>query len=149
MNTLSAETASRICAEQVIPDMPSIIKELLDNALDAHSTFVRITLMNYSIGGIEVCDDGVGIHSDDFKRLCKKGNTSKIEKIEDIGNIQTMGFRGEALASIAKLCNLEIFTRHKDEEVGFKIVYGDDGIIKNITQDHRGIGTTVKVIKIF
>ncbi|CAG9315377.1 unnamed protein product [Blepharisma stoltei] len=150
MIKLTGELSNRICAEQAIPDMPAIVKELIDNSIDAKCTIIRVTLTNCGIGGIEVYDDGVGIHPNDYQKLCLKGATSKIATIDDLKTIKTMGFRGEALASISKLCKIEIITRHKDLEIGHKLIYGDDGIIEKITEDaSRAIGTTVKVTNIF
>ncbi|RKP21771.1 hypothetical protein ROZALSC1DRAFT_26824, partial [Rozella allomycis CSF55] len=107
---LDFRLTSTITSGQVIPEVSSFIKELVDNSLDANATYVDIKFFSAPTIKIEVSDNGTGISPDDFLNLGKKNFTSKICNIEDLQNVQSLGFRGEALNSICTLSQVSIRT---------------------------------------
>lgn len=114
----------------VISDPCSVIKELLDNALDATATSVTIEISQNTLDVIQLKDNGVGIASDDYAALCKRSFTSKIRTLEDLRTIggRSLGFRGEALASIVEISGgFTVTTRTESESVGSCLKYGRDG----------------------
>eukprot|EP00339_Tiarina_fusa_P024304 CAMPEP_0117072108 /NCGR_PEP_ID=MMETSP0472-20121206/50716_1 /TAXON_ID=693140 ORGANISM="Tiarina fusus, Strain LIS" /NCGR_SAMPLE_ID=MMETSP0472 /ASSEMBLY_ACC=CAM_ASM_000603 /LENGTH=157 /DNA_ID=CAMNT_0004796003 /DNA_START=103 /DNA_END=572 /DNA_ORIENTATION=+ len=147
---LGQDSISRIVAEQAITDLSSIVKELVDNALDADSTTIKIRLYGHGLDVIEVSDDGVGVPQASRPFLCTRYATSKITCFEDIytGTGLTMGFRGEALFSMACLSkNLVVATRTEEDELAQKLEFGRDGGVKPASVEllHRKFGTTVAV----
>ncbi|MBQ3502273.1 MAG: ATP-binding protein, partial [Clostridia bacterium] len=98
INILDTVIANRISAGEVVEKPASIVKELLDNALDAGATEVKVEIENGGIDFISIRDNGSGIHPDDIKKAFLPHATSKIRCLEDLDNIATLGFRGEALA---------------------------------------------------
>lgn len=114
----------------VISDPCSVIKELLDNALDAAATSVTIEISQNTLDVIQVKDNGVGIPSEDYAVLCKRSFTSKIRTLEDLRTIggRSLGFRGEALASIAEMSGaITVATRAESDAVGSCLKYGRGG----------------------
>ena len=95
---LSTETAEELCAQQVITTLPDVIKELIDNAIDAKATFIKITLTEYGKSRVEVIDNGTGIY--EFSVLGSKGSTSKNQ---GSSHFDYLGFRGEAVHSIGRV----------------------------------------------
>ena len=93
----------QICSAQVVIDLKSAVKELVENSIDADAKHLDIKFYCYGLNGFEVTDDGKGISEADFEVIAKRGTTSKIQKYEDIYCINSLGFRGEALSS---LCNI-------------------------------------------
>lgn len=100
----------RITSGQVIVDLVSIVKELVENSLDANSNTIDITFRDYGLDTIELSDDGDGIEEDDFENICAKNFTSKLESFEDLSEVETLGFRGEALSSLCSVAKIEIQT---------------------------------------
>lgn len=96
---------SKLTSSQVIIDLKSILKELIENSIDANADKIDITFTNYGIDSIQVQDNGKGIQQGDFETICLRGHTSKIVNFEDLNNLSTLGFRGEALNSICSLSN--------------------------------------------
>jgi DNA mismatch repair protein MutL len=109
----------------------NIIKELIDNSLDAKSTIINLELHDSATTKIICLDNGIGISQDFFESIGKRGATTKISQIEDTFNLKTHGFRGQAISAIANLCNLTIFTKTKNEENLQKIKFSENGIISN------------------
>eukprot|EP00934_Nitzschia_sp_Nitz4_P008043 Nitzschia sp. Nitz4//scaffold344_size17659//8974//12186//NITZ4_008811-RA/size17659-snap-gene-0.33-mRNA-1//1//CDS//3329548612//8033//frame0 len=151
---LGEDSIQRIVAEQAITNLSSIVKELVDNALDAESTTIKIRMFGQGLDIIEVSDDGTGVPKESRPFLAQRYATSKIGSFEDIytGTGLTMGFRGEALFSMACLSDkLVVATRCEGEEMAQKLEFGRDGVyLESQTADmHRKIGTTVAVVQPF
>lgn len=154
MNNIKAISDSdihSITSGQVITDVNSIIKELLENSIDANSRNIEITLKDYCLNGIEIKDDGHGINENDFDTLCLKHYTSKITKFDDINtNLMNLGFRGEALNSICFISKIVIMTCTNDEDgMGHELHYNHNGDL--IKQDIIPMdkGTNIVIDDIF
>ena len=119
---LSEDLISLISAGEVIENPSSIVKELVENALDAGTDMIDISIEGGGIEKIIVSDNGSGISREDCEVCLQRHSTSKIATKEDIEAISTYGFRGEALASIAAVADVRITTQTKDEDVGTLIV---------------------------
>jgi DNA mismatch repair protein MutL len=145
---LSEDLISLISAGEVIENPSSIVKELIENALDAGTDMIDISIEGGGIEKIIVSDNGSGISREDCEVCLQRHSTSKIATKEDIEAISTYGFRGEALASIAAVADVRITTQTKDEDVGTLIVSRVDESPK-ITDSSRPIGTTVEVNDLF
>ena len=129
---LPEATIRTIGSSLVLNDSVSVVKELLDNALDAHATFVTIEISTNTLDVIQVKDNGIGIGVEDRQLICKHGCTSKIRTVSDLIDLggSSFGFRGEALASIAALSECTILTtRVEGEVVGNTIRYNSKGNI--------------------
>eukprot|EP00538_Stauroneis_constricta_P012706 CAMPEP_0119572938 /NCGR_PEP_ID=MMETSP1352-20130426/44872_1 /TAXON_ID=265584 /ORGANISM="Stauroneis constricta, Strain CCMP1120" /LENGTH=1181 /DNA_ID=CAMNT_0007622625 /DNA_START=673 /DNA_END=4218 /DNA_ORIENTATION=+ len=153
---LAQSTVQRIVAEQAITDLSGIVKELVDNAIDAGSKCINVRLFGQGLHIIEVSDDGSGIPEQSRPLVATRYATSKIQSLDDIYNTpsQSLGFRGEALFSMASLSEtLIIATRTKNDALAVKLQYGRDGALlqgsSSQTQIARKIGTTVAVVKPF
>jgi len=151
---LDGDTIRRITAEQAISNLPSIVKELIDNALDAESTTIKIRLFGQGLEIIEVSDDGNGVPVGSLPYMATRHATSKIECLEDIyeGTGLTMGFRGEALFAMACVSDsLVVLSRTEDDELATKFLYDKEGkpIDAERKQMARKVGTTVAVVKPF
>ena len=141
---------SKIAAGEVIERPASVVKELLENAIDAGSSEITIIIKEGGKDLIEIRDNGKGIISTDVQLAIKRHSTSKISKEEDLSNINTMGFRGEALYSIASISRFSMISRTVNEEIATKIgVMGDvDNIV--VTQGVLGSpGTIIRVQDLF
>ena len=110
--------ASKIAAGEVVQRPESVVKELLENAVDANATSIELIVKQAGKSLIQVCDDGSGMTEEEALLCIHKHATSKISSMEDLESIKTLGFRGEALSSIASVCQLEIRTETRDAEIG-------------------------------
>ena len=115
---LPDSVANQIAAGEVIQRPASVIKELVENAIDAQATSVEIILKDAGRTLIQVVDNGVGMSATDARLAFERHSTSKIRKADDLFSLATMGFRGEALASIAAIAQVELRTQRKEDEVG-------------------------------
>jgi DNA mismatch repair protein MutL len=113
--------SSAIAAGEVVERPESVVKELIENSIDAAASRIQVTIEGGGRKLIEVVDNGVGIHTEEVQLSIARYATSKLRTTEDLFNIQTLGFRGEALSSIAAVSNLEIVTRSGEEDVGTRI----------------------------
>ncbi|KAJ0980658.1 hypothetical protein J5N97_008913 [Dioscorea zingiberensis] len=139
----------RICSGQVILDLPSAVKELVENSLDAAATSIEISLKEHGEEYVKVIDNGSGISPNNFQVLALKYHTSKIADFSDLHSITTFGFRGEALSSLCALCNLTIETRTRNEAVGTHLTFDHSGLVTAERKTARQVGTTVTVEKLF
>lgn len=121
---------NKIAAGEVIERPASIVKELVENSIDAQSQNITIEIKNGGISYIKIQDDGIGIPKEQIKTAFLRHATSKLEKLDDLDNILTLGFRGEALASIASISMVEMSTSTNDKGIGNKIVIEGGEIIK-------------------
>ncbi|HWS29937.1 MAG TPA: DNA mismatch repair endonuclease MutL [Clostridia bacterium] len=148
INVLSQETANRIAAGEVVERPASVVKELVENALDAGSTAVTVEILSGGIDYIRVSDNGGGILKDDVGKAFLPHATSKITVSEDLEHIETLGFRGEALASIAAVSKVSLKTRAKDELSG-SLLCVDGGQMQEVEEFGCPEGTTVEVSDLF
>ena len=127
---LPTDTSRAITSSLALNDAISVVKELIDNALDARADTISIEISSNTLDIIQVKDNGTGIGVEDRQLLCKRGCTSKIRTIEDLATIggTFLGFRGEALASVTELSgSVTITTRIEGEVVGSALKYGGAG----------------------
>lgn len=148
INILDPETVQLIAAGEVTENPACVVKELLENSLDAGATRVTVEIKNGGIKMIKVSDNGHGIYRDDIKDAFSRHATSKIKSKEEIENISSLGFRGEALASISSVSKTEIVTRSNGEMIGTKITV-TGGEFGEISDAGRFIGTDVCVKNLF
>ena len=119
---LPDSVANQIAAGEVIQRPASVIKELVENAIDAQATHVQIILKDAGRTLIQIIDDGVGMSDTDARLAFERHSTSKIHSADDLFSLRTMGFRGEALASIAAISQVELRTRRHDAQLGTRLV---------------------------
>ena len=141
-------TINQIAAGEVIERPANVVKELVENSLDAGATSVSVEIQNGGITYIRITDNGKGIARDDVEIAFERHATSKIRKADDLIRVSTMGFRGEALASIAAIAKVELVTRTKDEEVGTKLVVEGGNIISK-EECGAPFGTTIIIRELF
>jgi DNA mismatch repair protein MutL len=148
IRVLDAATVNRIAAGEVIERPASVVKELLENSLDAGAAAVHVRVSRAGKEMIEVADDGCGMAEGDLALAFLQHATSKLGSIDDLDRIRTMGFRGEALASIAAVADVEMSTRERAEDAGHAIavIGGRAGEARSIG---RPGGTTVTVRNLF
>ncbi|MBA2709890.1 MAG: DNA mismatch repair endonuclease MutL [Tatlockia sp.] len=148
IHQLPAELANQIAAGEVIERPASVVKELLENALDADADQITIDIGCGGLTQIKISDNGRGIFADDLPLAIAAHATSKISQLKDLYEIRTMGFRGEALASIASISRLTLSSRPEDQEVAMMLASDSDGKVA-ITPCARSKGTTIEVRDIF
>lgn len=148
IHVLDPLIANKIAAGEVVEKPASVIKELVENAIDAGSTSITVEIKGGGKDYIRVSDNGHGIESDDMLTAFQRHATSKISEIDDIYNIQSLGFRGEALASIASVSHIELISKIKDNEFGNKLVLAGGKIL---SQESVGAsnGTTIVMKELF
>ena len=148
IKVLPKEIAELIAAGEVVERPASVIKELMENAIDAGSSSVTVEIKNGGITYIRITDNGCGISRNDVPKAFLRHATSKIKTGDDLASIATLGFRGEALASIAAVSNVEVLTRTPEEETGTRycISAGEETLV-----DDAGcpLGTTIVVRDLF
>uniref|UniRef100_A0A2D4LA55 HMG box domain-containing protein n=2 Tax=Micrurus spixii TaxID=129469 RepID=A0A2D4LA55_9SAUR len=149
MKQLSAETVRLLSSSQVIVSVVSVVKELVENSLDANSTSIDVKLENYGFEKIEVRDNGDGIKAVDVPVMAMKHYTSKISSSEDLESLSTYGFRGEALGSICSISQVSITTRTADDDFSTQYHFDRSGHIISQKPSHLGTGTTITVQKLF
>lgn len=148
INVLDKHVAELIAAGEVVERPASVIKELVENAIDAGATNITVEIKNGGTTFMRVTDDGCGISKDDVKVAFLRHATSKVKLEEDLDRISTLGFRGEALASISAVSRLQLITRNKNEEIGSNYVI-EGG--QELSFDDAGcpVGTTFVVRDLF
>ena len=123
-------TINQIAAGEVIERPSSVVKELTENSIDAGAKNITIEIKNGGISYIRITDDGSGIEKDDMEIAFERHATSKIRKAEDLDNVKSMGFRGEALASIASIATVQMVSRTKETDYGYQITLKGGKIIE-------------------
>lgn len=148
INLLPSEIYNKISAGEVVENPASIVKELVENSIDAGSNNIVVEIVDGGITSVIVSDNGHGISKDYIKHAFLPHATSKISSSEDLENIATLGFRGEALPSIAAISSVEIKTKAADENIGVKYnIKG--GVGGEVTDIDCNYGTTIEVRNIF
>ena len=145
---LPDSVANQIAAGEVIQRPASAVKELMENSLDAGATQIDLVVKDAGKALIMVVDNGCGMSETDARLCFERHATSKISKAEDLFSIRTMGFRGEALASIAAIAQVELKTRRKEDEVGVKII-NEGSVVKDQTLVPMPVGTTFTIKNLF
>ena len=148
INVLDPKTANAIKAGEVIERPVSVVKELVDNSVDAGASSVKIEFENGGISLIRVSDNGIGMDAEDARKCFLIHATSKITSVEDIYDLSTQGFRGEALASIAACSDLTVTTKQADMKTGIQIEYQDGEFLKE-TEVSADTGTVVIARNLF
>ena len=141
-------TINKIAAGEVIERPASVVKEMVENSIDAGAKNITVEIKNGGISLIKITDDGHGISQDDMEIAFERHATSKIRKAEDLEEIRTMGFRGEALASIAAISKVEMISKKQDTDMAYKIVV-EGGKTLEFTEAARSVGTTITVQNLF
>ena len=148
INVLDQKTANAIKAGEVIERPVSVVKELVDNSVDACATVIKIEFDNGGISMIRVSDNGIGMDREDARKCFLIHATSKIKSAEDIYDLSTQGFRGEALASIAACSDVTLITKQADMETGVLIEYKDGELLRE-SESAADTGTVVCVERLF
>ena len=141
-------TINQIAAGEVIERPASVIKEMVENSIDAGATQITVEIKNGGISYIRITDNGKGIAKDDVEMAFERHATSKIRSAVDLQDVKSMGFRGEALASIAAISNVELISKTEDSEIGTKVNV-EGGNIVNIEDVGCSTGTIITVRNLF
>ena len=148
IHVLDKHTAELIAAGEVVERPASVAKELLENAIDAGATQISLSIRRGGVEQLQITDNGCGIESDSIENAFVRHATSKIAAAEDLARIHTLGFRGEALASIASVARVELLTKSDADE--FALCYRIAGGVPQGTEPGaRGRGTTITVSDLF
>ncbi len=145
---LDEQTINKIAAGEVVDRPASIVKELVENSIDAKATSITVEIRKGGISYIKIIDNGKGFKSDDIELAFERHATSKIRKEEDLQSITSMGFRGEALASVAAISKITLTTKNENEEIGIKVRV-ENGEIKSKQEVPFTTGTTIEIFDVF
>ena len=145
---LDEQTINKIAAGEVVDRPASIVKELVENSIDAKATSITVEIRKGGISYIKIIDNGKGFKSDDIELAFERHATSKIRKEEDLQSITSMGFRGEALASVAAISKITLTTKNENEEIGVKVRV-ENGEVKSKQEVPFTTGTTIEIFDVF
>lgn len=148
IHLLDELTINKIAAGEVIERPASVIKEMVENSIDAGANNITIEIKNGGISFIRITDNGKGIAQDDLEMAFERHATSKIRSAEDLDTVASMGFRGEALASIAAIANVELISKTEEQQSGYKVVV-ESGKVLNKEETGCQTGTTITVKNLF
>ena len=148
INVLGFEVANLIAAGEVVERPASVLKELLENAIDAGATQITAEIKHGGVSLMRVSDNGCGMTAEDLPLAIRRHATSKIQSAEDLDSIATLGFRGEALAAIAAVSKLTILTKTKSAQMG-TMLSSDGGVVTDLCEVGCADGTTVVVEQLF
>eukprot|EP01135_Chromosphaera_perkinsii_P007743 Nk52_evm32s967 gene=Nk52_evmTU32s967 len=149
---INSQDVHRICSGQVIVSLAIAVKELVENSIDAGATRVDVRLCDYGVQSISVWDNGKGVHSRNYEALTKKHATSKLHSFEDLSEVGTFGFRGEALSSLCAMGELSVETKCEEDESendGVLLEFDYEGKVVKKTPCARERGTTVTLKNLF
>lgn len=149
VRAIDRKSVHQICSGQVVLNLATAVKELVENSLDAGANNIEIRLREYGSECLDVIDNGSGVEASNFQALTLKHHTSKLQDFSDLANVDTFGFRGEALSSLCALSDLSILTCHKSAKVGTRLEYDHDGKIIKQSPCPRQTGTTVTLQNLF
>ncbi len=141
-------TINKIAAGEVIERPASVVKEMVENSIDAGATSITVEIKNGGISFIKVSDNGKGIASDDLEIAFERHATSKIRSADDLNTVTSMGFRGEALASIAAVANVELVSKTEEQQIGYRVVVEAGDVLEKEEAGCR-TGTTITVRNLF
>ena len=141
-------TINQIAAGEVIERPASVVKEMIENSIDAGATNIVVEIKNGGISYIRVLDNGKGIARDDVEIAFERHATSKIRSAADLQEVKSMGFRGEALASIAAISNVELISRTEDQPTGEKVL-AEGGEVLSVEEVACSVGTSITVRNLF
>jgi DNA mismatch repair protein MutL len=148
VKVLPEEIVAKIAAGEVIEKPSSVVKELVENSIDAGAKIISISVRNGGKSLIKIVDNGEGMDREDAQNALHRYATSKIHSLEDMSRIESLGFRGEALPSIAAVSRFTIITRNTSNHLGTEI-NGEGGKIEEVKDCERPVGTTVEVRDLF
>ncbi len=146
---LDSQLVSQIAAGEVIERPSSVVKELLENSLDAGATEINLEVVGGGIKSIRLRDNGSGIAKDDLKLALSRHATSKIQSFDDLEQVKSLGFRGEALASICSVSRFKLISKVADEAVGWQVASEGESVELSLQPSSHPIGTTVEVNELF
>ncbi|XP_011691543.1 PREDICTED: PMS1 protein homolog 1-like isoform X2 [Wasmannia auropunctata] len=149
ISALDVRTVKLITTTQIITSVYAVVKELIENAIDAGADSIEINVIDNGTSLIEVKDNGYGISKEDAPYMALPSYTSKISNFEDLDVLQTFGFRGEALSAVCAVAEVTIVTKTEEDNVGTSYTMNYDGQIVNCESCHRSTGTTVQVRNLF
>ncbi|NCG17741.1 MAG: DNA mismatch repair endonuclease MutL [Rhodobacterales bacterium] len=145
---LEEHVVNQIAAGEVVERPASVLRELLQNSLDAEASSIRVSLRNGGMALVRVADDGVGMNRTDAMMCLERHATSKINVAEDLHTVATLGFRGEALPSIAAVCRFELRTRSADTHIGTRLRV-EGGTLRDVSDIGCAPGTEIDVRSLF
>lgn len=148
IHVLDEKTINKIAAGEVIERPASVIKELVENSIDAGAKSIEVEIIDGGIAYIRITDDGCGMEEEDARLAVLRHATSKIQKVEDLFDISSLGFRGEALASISAVSKFFLTTRTRKNSLGTRIII-EGGSFKDCLPFGCGEGTTIEVKDLF
>uniref|UniRef100_A0A2S2RA85 PMS1 1 n=1 Tax=Sipha flava TaxID=143950 RepID=A0A2S2RA85_9HEMI len=149
LKQLPLETIKLISSAQVITSASSVVKELMENSIDARATIIDIHLENYGLDKIEIRDNGIGISCSDVHVMFLRGYTSKISDISDLDQLMSYGFRGEALSSICAVADVTIITKTEFDKYAQSFIIDKNGHVKSSSISHHQRGTVIKIVDLF
>ncbi|SSD60643.1 related to DNA mismatch repair protein MLH1 [Saccharomycodes ludwigii] len=147
---LDPDVINKIAAGEIIISPTNALKELIENSIDASSKSIDISIQNNGFKILQISDDGSGIKKEDYPILCHRFTTSKITKFEDLSEIDTFGFRGEALSSISHIAHLSVTSKRRNEDLAWKCQFERGQMIDETLKPSAGNqGTTITVSDLF
>ncbi|MES1921065.1 DNA mismatch repair protein [Bonamia ostreae] len=146
---LSENVVAMIAAGEAVERPSAVVKELVENSLDAGSSEIKVEIDGGGLEFLSVSDNGHGIEAKDFELLCERHATSKITKYDDIENVKTFGFRGEALASISAVSKITVVSKTKNDKLASKGVFVNGKLVSPIEVSAGLNGTRITVENLF